>query len=108
MSVPYKYSAGEMINSFSTDTYSGVLVANTAQSLTVPIISVPGKSNDGNQGRVVVVIKINTTTTTIGAATGELVPQCGVMKKIVKIGDVLSFITSGSSIQYNVSFYQSV
>lgn len=123
MGSPYNFSTGEVIQEFSYKAYSGLLVANVAQSLEVPGFSTMGRSTSGSQNKVIMEIKINAGNNTvwvsnaataavpggaIAASDSEAVPAEGILRKVVTIGDTLSFITSGTSVQLSIAFYQSL
>lgn len=119
MSIKYLYSAGEVINSFSPNTYTGLLAANTEQTLAVPNITSQCASSSTSQKIVAIISVMGVSplwastatvavpTTTIGSSSGELVTSSVPLKKIVKYGDTLHFISSVANTQFGVTFYVS-
>ena len=120
MSIKYGFSSGEVINKFSPNTYNGLLAANTEQTLAVPDLSPQcvGSAQDMNIVAVISVMgtsplwvstaTVATPTTTIGALAGELATSSVPLKKIVKFGDTLHFISSVANTQFGVAFYVSI
>lgn len=122
--IPYKKSGGEQLNQFSPTTYSTVLSANTEQTLTVPFLtssssSVPLYGN--TTPMITAVITVGSTysvfvsnnstvsypSSSFATGSGEMVNSFERITKQVKSGDVLHFITNGSSVPVNVVFYLS-
>lgn len=120
----YKYSTSGQENQFSGNTYSALLPATTAKTLTVPYVSGPGVTTEFPQ-LIAVITSGGTTVAThpvwvannataaipagdFSAANGELVTESYPLIKSVKTGDVLSFITTGSNVQIGVAFYLAI
>lgn len=120
MSIRYSFSSGEVINNFSPNTYTGLLAANTEQTLTVPDIS-PDCAGIPQSNKLVAVIsvagisglwvsvnsEVTVPSSTISEASGELVTNFYSFKKLVTAGDVLHFISSTANTQFGVAFYVS-
>jgi hypothetical protein len=118
MSIKYGYSTGEVLQVFSENTYSGLLAANTEQTLAVPNI-VPQCPSISATKKIIAVISVSGTaglfvannstvivpSTTISALAGELVSNAVPLTKVVEYGDTLHFISSTANTQFSVTFY---
>lgn len=118
----YTYSTGEKIQLFSQHPYSALLAIDTVDTLTVPNFTGLGLSSAATNGDIVAEITVNKVsnvwvavnataakpTTTFGVSTSELVPLYKKFKKIVQVGDVLSFISDTATTPISVVLYQSL